>query len=113
MGSGVTSKLDDLSVAIGGLRSDMKHLSNKVESHLEETRNEQRKVHDIVDATAEAVRNLNAKVLQMEPLVSDYREKRAEQRGARRFVRGFYIMAGGAVGAVVAKVIDVFAMKPH
>lgn len=107
------NQLDELSVAIGGLQADIRHLSDKVENHLEETTREQRKVHDIVDATADAIRTLNSKVSEMYPLVMDYREKRAEKRGAKRYLQPFYVTAGGIAGAITAKLFEVFISRPH
>jgi hypothetical protein len=108
----MAGELDELSVAIGGLRADVKNLARTVHSNQEASTDEHRKVHDIVVATSEAVRNRAAKVAEMEPLTDDYREKRAEARGARRLIHLFYVSAGGVAGALATQVMAMFGGKP-
>ena len=93
--------LHDLSLLIGGLQADIKNLANEVREHKTETTEEHRKVHNIVDAMSEAVRNLTHIVAEMKPLTDDYREKRAEARGVKRLLILIYTAAGaGAVKAL-------------
>jgi hypothetical protein len=92
----MAGELHDLSLLIGGLQADVKNLANEVREHKSETTEEHRKVHDIVVASSEAVRNLTAIVAEMKPLTDDYREKRAEARGARRLLIAAYTAAGGS-----------------
>lgn len=59
----------------------------------ESSTREHRIVHDIVKATSDAVRTLDAKVDEMKPLTDDYRERRAEARGAAKLIHFMYVMA--------------------
>lgn len=108
----MSGELHELSVAIGGLQADMKTLAKRVYDNQQASSEEHRKVHDIVVATSEAVRNIAADVAEMKPLTDDYREKRAEARGAVHLLRWLYVTGGGLVGAGIIKVLDLFATKP-
>lgn len=105
-------EIDQISLAIGKLESGMETLAVTVRDNQEASTREHRIVHDIVVATSEAVRNLAAKVAEIEPLTSDYREKRAEKRGATRLVHWLYVSGGGIAGAITAKAIEIFGAKP-
>lgn len=110
--------LDELSEAIGGLKADMRTLTRMVHENQEASTREHRTVHDIVVATSEAVRNLAKTVSEMKPLTDDYREKRAEARGAAKLARMMYAGAlgvGSAVGAAGTWLVTTIlhAPKPH
>ena len=109
----MAGELHDLSLLIGGLQADIRNLANEVREHKTETTEEHRKVHNIVDAMSEAVRNLTHIVSEMKPLTDDYREKRAEARGAGRLL----ILLYGAAGAGFVKALDWVASllptRPH
>jgi len=109
----MSGELHELSVAIGGLQADIKNLARTVESHHETSTEEHRKVHDIVVAASEAVRNLAAQVAEMKPLTDDYREKRAEARGAARFLKAGYALAGGSLAVGISKAVEWFSARPH
>jgi chromosome segregation ATPase len=98
----MSGDLHDLSLLIGGLQADIKNLANEVREHKTETTEEHRKVHNIVDAMSEAVRNLTHIVAEMKPLTDDYREKRAEARGVKRML----ILVYTAAGAGIVKALD-------
>lgn len=108
----MAGELDELSAIIGGMRSDINHLARLVRDNQEASTLEHRKVHDIVVATSEAVRNLTARVAEIEPLTDDYRERRAEARGAARLIHLLYVLGGGIVGAMSTKVFEIFGGKP-
>lgn len=118
--------------AIGQLQSKISELSRMLEELRTDTTHEQRTVHTIVVATNEAIRNLARTVERMEPpvkeyqlksasidesiaLTDDYREKRAEQRGADKFKKWLYGLAasvGGLIAILMNKAIDRFFSVP-
>lgn len=106
-------ELHELSVAIGGLQADMKNLERTVYENQQTATVEHRKVHDIVSATSEAIRNIAAKVEKMEPLTEDYRETRAEARGAARFLKAGYALAGGSLAVGIGKMLEWISVRPH
>lgn len=108
----MSGELHELSLVIGGLQTEIRLIAQEVRDNQITATDEHRKVHDIVVATSEAVRNLAADVAQMKPLTEDYREKRAEARGAARLVHWLYVSGGGLVGAAAVRVMDVFGGKP-
>jgi hypothetical protein len=108
--------VNDLRIAFGALQAEVKSLSAMVSLHQESTTREQRLVHDIVVATSEAVRNLARIVDEMRPLTEDYREKRAEARGAARLAGWLYTAAaaaGGFVVVIASKAMEWLAARPH
>lgn len=109
----MAGELDDLSLAIGSLQSEVKILARTVRENQEATTREHRKVHDIVVASSEAMRNLTKRVEEMEPLTDDYREQRAEARGAAKLIKFLYVTAGGILGALIARLFDFFNFRPH
>ena len=103
-------------VEIGSLRANFETLARQLESHRAESISEHRKVHDIVVATNEAIRNLAREVAEMKPLTEDYREKRAEARGAARLAGWLYTAAGVIGGFVVfaaSKIAEWLSVRPH
>lgn len=103
-------------VAIGVLQSEVENLRDDFKELKESTVEEHRKVHDIVVATSEAVRNLTRIVDEMKPLTEDYREKRAEKRGEEKYKNWLYGMAasiGGLIMLVLSKLWDLIASRPH
>lgn len=106
-------ELHELSVAIGGLQAEMRIIVQEVRENQITSTEEHRKVHDIVVATSEAVRNLAADVAEMKPLTDDYREKRAEARGAARFLKAGYALAGGSLAVGLGKAVEWFSARPH
>lgn len=119
-------------IAIGTLQGQVTELFNKLENLRQQTTSEQRTVHDIVVATNEAIRNLTRTVERMEPhvrefqlkaasidesieLAEDYREKRAEERGAEKFKKWLYGLAasiGGLIAVAIDRVIDKLFTTP-
>jgi archaellum component FlaC len=99
--------------AIGELQSEVSALSDKFDVLREQTIKEQRTVHDIVDATSEAIRNLTRIIDEMKPLTDDYREKRAEMRGAARFANIIYIALGGSFVLALNKLTEWISVRPH
>ena len=108
----MAGKVDEISLAIGRLEQGMATLTQQVRDNQEENTREHRVVYDIVTTTSEAVRNLAAKVSLMEPLTDDYRERRAEGRGAARLIHWIYVTGGGIVGAIATKAIEMFGGRP-
>lgn len=118
-------------VAIGLLQNQVTTLSERFEELRAEVRDEQRKVHDIVDATGEAARNLTRMLDDMRPawddyrlkaasldetrvLAQDYREQRAEKRGEDRFKNWLFGLAaslGGLAAVMLSKLIDWMAAR--
>ena len=109
----MAGELHELSAAIGGLQARIEILSATVKDNQEENTIEHRKVHDIVVATSEAVRNLAATVSEMKPLTDDYRERRAEARGAARLIHIVYVSLGGIAGALSGWLMQFLGAKPH
>lgn len=106
-------ELHSLSVAIGELKAEMRIVAQTVRDNQEASTAEHRTVHDIVVATSEAVRNLAADVAEMKPLTDDYREKRAEARGAARLVKVAYAFCGGSMALIGGEVLKWLSVKPH
>lgn len=108
-------ELHELSVAIGNLQSDVKNLSQTVRDNQETSTAEHREVHIIVTAMAESMRVVAAKVEKMEPLTDDYREKRAEARGAARFLNAAYALGGGLAAMFGSKAFEwwISVKPPH
>lgn len=106
-------ELHELSVAIGELQKGMSVLEDAVRENQEKSTAEHREVHDIVTAMAESVRNIAKDVAQMKPLTEDYREKRAEARGARRFLNAAYALGGGTVAMIGSELVKWFMARPH
>lgn len=106
-------ELNDISVAIGRLEEGMRFLAQQVHTNQETATAEHREVHIIVTAMAESVRIVAAKVEKMEPLTDDYREKRAESRGAARFVNAAYALCGGTVAMVASELVKAYRGIPH
>jgi hypothetical protein len=109
----MTGELHELSVAIGEMKAELRIVAQTVRDNQESSTEEHRKVHDIVVATSEAVRNIAADVAEMKPLTDDYREKRAEARGAARFLKAGYALAGGSIAVGLGKAVEWFSARPH
>lgn len=103
-------------MALGVIQSELATLRDEFRDLEEKTTIEHRKVHDIVVATSEAIRNLTRVIDEMKPLTDDYREKRAEARGAAKLAGWLYTAAGvigGAVAYIGGKIIEWVASRPH
>lgn len=87
--------------AIGRLEEQVSALSERFDALATDSMKEHRKVHDIVLALSESNRNVARDVAEMKPLTDDYREKRAEARGAARLARWLYGLAAAAGGGIV------------
>ncbi len=113
----MSGDLHQISVEIGGLKTAVSNLTDLVRETREESRDEHRKVHDIVDALSESVRGLADKVDEMKPLTDDYRETRAEGRGRKNLLTTVYVLAAGGIGAVTGKLMELlnalFSARPH
>src|SRR5690348_3706964 len=99
---------------LGMLQSQVSNIADAMEEHRKTTIQEHRKVHDIVDAMSESVRNIARDVTEMRPhveaykmkaekiddaveLAEDYQEKRAEARGAAKFATALWVAVGGFI----------------
>ena len=110
----MSGDLHQISVEIGGLNAKVDNLAELVRETREESRDEHRKVHDIVDALSESVRGLASDVKEMKPLTNDYREERAEKRGAKRFISSAYALGGAGIAIVVSKLAEWWlSIRPH
>lgn len=109
----MTGELHQLSVQIGALSANVENLTKQVREHREESRDEHIKVHDIVAALSESHRALTIIVKEMKPLTDDYREERAERRGAKRFVYAAYALCGGSVAMIGSKIWERISAWPH
>jgi hypothetical protein len=110
--AGADRDLDNLSRVIGRIEEQIKTLFKRIDALEENSTREHRVVHDIVEATSDAVRTLTAKVDEMKPLTDDYREKRAEARGAAKLAYTLYALVGGIVGSVITWAIQLATFKP-
>lgn len=106
-------ELHELSVAIGELQAEMRILSQTVRDNQEQATAEHREVHNIVVAMSESVRIVADKVAKMEPLIEDYREKRAEARGAAHLLKLAYAFGGGSIAVIGGKLLEWFSARPH
>ena len=97
---------------LGEVKNEIKSLRADFTALKDQSTNEHRKVHDIVVAMSESVRNMARDVADMKPHVEDYRlksekideavdlaeeheEERIERRGADKFIHWLYgIWAG-------------------
>ncbi len=109
----MSGELHELSVAIGELQAEMRILSQTVRDNQEASTAEHREVHDIVSAMSESVRIIAAKVDKMEPLIEDYRERRAEARGAANLIKLFYAVGGGTIAVIGGKFLEWFGPRAH
>ncbi|HEX7960716.1 MAG TPA: hypothetical protein VF493_12405 [Terriglobales bacterium] len=103
-------------MALGALQSEIKNLRDEFVDLKEKFTEDHNTVTEIVRATNEAVRNLNRTVEEMKPLTDDYREKRAEARGAARLAGWLYTAAGVVGGLVVwagGRIVDWLTVRPH
>jgi len=105
-------ELDNLSRTIGRLEEQIKTLFKRIDALEETSTREHRVVHDIVEATSDAIRTLTAKVDEMKPLTDDYREKRAERRGAAKLAYTLYAVVGGLIGSVATWVMQYLSGHP-
>jgi hypothetical protein len=110
--AGTDRDLDNLSRVIGRIEEQIKTLFKRIDALEENSTREHRVVHDIVEATSDAVRTLTAKVDEMKPLTDDYREKRAEARGAAKLAYTLYAVVGGIIGSGVTWLIQIASLKP-
>jgi hypothetical protein len=119
--------------AIGMLQSQVSNLADQLVEVSNKSTEEHRKVHDIVDAQSEAIRNLTRMVDEMKPhvesykmkamaieksivLTEDYRDRQSEQRGEDRYknwLYGFAASIGGLIVLILSKAWDVIASRPH
>lgn len=118
---------------LGMLQNQMATLSENFDNFKNDTVEEQRKVHDIVVATNEAMRNIARDVSEMKPHVESYKMKaekldeaiqagkeykveKAEERGAEKFKKWIYglVASASAFGAIMlGKLIDWITSRPH
>ena len=106
-------ELHELSIEIGKLTKGLEVLESTVRTNHEESTAEHREVHNIVVSMSESVRNIASDVAEMKPLTEDYREKRAEMRGAARLMNGIYAICGGGAAVAIGKLWDLFSSRPH
>lgn len=99
-------ELHEVSEAIGSLKAQVATLNETLQRYQEATTIEHRKVHDIIEALSDSVRTLTATVREMKPLTDDYREKRAEARGARRLMKIMYALAGGGIATILGQLFQ-------
>lgn len=103
---------------LGILMGQMQDMRHEYQEGREETQKEHRKVHDILDASGESMRNLTRDVAEIKPIVKDYelkaafindtivlakeyRYEKAERAGMRKLV-GYLIGALSFIGGIVA-----------
>lgn len=108
----MAGEIDHLSHQLGRIEEQIKTLFKRIDSLEESSTREHRVVHDIVEATSDAVRTLADKVDEMKPLTDDYREKRAEARGAAKLIGALYVTGGGIVGALVTHLLSYWGGRP-
>ena len=110
-----TGELHELSMAIGGLTADVRNLTRSLEEERQGAAAHRRDLREVIGALSQSVRTLATEVADMKPDVADYRERRAEARGAARLAKWLYGVAlaiGSAVGASAVKLVEVFSAKP-
>ncbi len=91
-----------LHAAVGYLRTEVGKLSKQFD-----------KVHEIVLAQSEAIRNIDRDLREIKPLTDDYRERRAEWRGAWKFVIALYVSIGGLITLALGKLFDWITTLRH
>lgn len=101
-------ELHELSKIIGRLEEGLHFLARQVQINQETMVDEHRKVHEIVDALSASVRTLTSVVNEMKPLTDDYRERRAEARGAARLLNAVYALGGGIVAMMGNELVRLF-----
>src|SRR5436190_16275319 len=84
---------------IGLVQGQLTSLSDKVDDFQQASTEEHRKVHNIVDALSEAVRNLVRIVEEMKPLIDDYRDKRFNIADAILETKDYQLKKAEARGA--------------
>jgi len=107
----MAGEIDQLSHQLGRIDEQIKTLFKRFDDLQESSTREHRVVHDIVEATSDAVRTLTHKVDEMKPLTDDYREKRAEARGARKLITLLYVTFASIAGAVSSWLMQYFQAK--
>ena len=111
--AGERDQIDEVSRLFGRIEEQIKTLFKKFDELEERSTDEHRKVHDIVVATSEAVRNLAEKVKEMKPLTDDYRDKQAEARGAKKLIFALVATFGGLAGALASRLMEWISVRPH
>lgn len=132
-GTLMPSEDNKIFAALGSLQTQVSSLADKVDNFHAASTEEHRKVHDIVDATSEAVRNIARDVAEMKPhvesykhkaesidgavnLAHDYREERAERRGAdklKKWLYGLWASLGALLVFLLGKIWDALTIRPH
>ena len=85
--AGIRMMLGMLQGQIQNLQDELREYKQDIAEDHEEIRDEQRTVHNIVDATNEAIRNVNREVADMRPHVKEYMLAAADLREAVRTAR--------------------------
>jgi predicted RNase H-like nuclease (RuvC/YqgF family) len=104
----MTGEVHAISAAIGRLEAQMEMLSSSFSKSLEETRDEHRKVHDIVVATSESVRNLTKDLSKITPDIEEYRRNREQAKGAAKLAKALYVGFGVLTSVGAYKAFEVF-----
>ena len=108
----MAGQLDEISLAIGRIESRMSNVEKTVQCLRVESRDEHRKVHEIIDALSESNRTLADTMKWVRPLVENYRTQQDEARGARKLLIFLYTVGGGAAAMIGDRLISLFMSKP-
>lgn len=96
----------DIIAALATLEERLQNLMDSFERERDGAQLHRRELREVVAALSESVRGLNRTVQQIEPIVRDYQERRAETAGMiklGRFLHGLGYMLSATAGALMHK----------
>jgi hypothetical protein len=91
----------------GGIEERLDRLIDVVEKEQEGAARHRRDLREVIGALSQSVQLLTAEMRDVKPVVEDYREKRAEGRGAARLAKVLWIALGGVAGGLVSMLVEV------
>ncbi len=103
--------VSDLAVAVARLDERVKELATQFTRERDGASEHRRGLRDVISAQSSSMQALAKEVGEMKPLVSDFREKRAEARGAAKLLKVFYLLCGGAAGSAGALIVEYFKTR--
>lgn len=88
-----------LIVSLAALEERLQNLIDSFERERDGAQSHRRELREVIAALSESVRNLNATVKRIEPVVNDYQERRAEAAGMVKL--GRFLHAVGYAGSAI------------
>lgn len=92
--------------AIASLEAQLKHFVTDFYRERDSAAQHRQSLREVVGAMGEAVRLLSGEMAEIKPVILEYRETRAEARGAAKLVRWMWALAvavAGFAGALLGK----------